>query len=613
MSVSLPRVWRHNALIGARLPAPLRRVTTGLALLILALCAAASAIEAILPTPLPFYIAGKFFRAHDAVWLVALACFLIVLAKAPLPAASFERVGSWSPRAQQTALLALAFLVVMLSFVGAHEVLLDYPLSWDETLARFDSLVFRSGRTVAPLAKEWRPYADALVWQSFMQPVADHAALVSAYLPVNAGLRALMALVADERLAGPLLAAIAIVSAYGVGRRLWPERRDAAFVAAVLVLTSSQVIVTAMTPYAMTAHLAFNLLWLWFFLRDTRLAHARAILVGFLACGLHQIVFHPLFAAPFVFSLYRQRRVRLALVYTLAYASIGLFWISYWKIGLTLANLSAPGELPQAAAIGGARFFVERVAGLFVDYEWQSIPLMLKNVLRFVVWQNPLLLPLAALSARTLAQDRRYARELLAGVLLPLTVMGLLMPFQGHGWGYRYLHGLIGNLALLAGFGWISATREATVRESAAMRAALLFSSVFSLLVLLPVHLESARALTRPYALADAALRRAKSDIVVIDKTGMRYGADLARNDPFLRERPIRLLLQPLSDADLAALCARHSVELFDAANGAAFGVPLNEEELARRQTLRRPPCATPFDGAMREKQNAGTADPSPR
>jgi hypothetical protein len=602
MSALLPRVRRRGAEMGSRLPAPLRRVTMGLALLILALCVAAFAIEAVLPTPQLFYIAGKFFRAHDAFWLVALAFFLIALANAPLPSTPFEHVGSCSPRAQGAALLALALLVVMLGVVGAHEVLLDYPLSWDETLARFDSLIFRSGRTVAPLPSVWRLYANALAWQSFMQPVADHAALVSSYLPVNASLRALIGVVADDRLTSPLLAALAIVSAYGVSRRLWPERRDAAFVVAVLVLTSSQVIVTAMTPYAMTAHLAFNLLWLWLFLRDTRLGHAGAMLVGFLATGLHQLVFHPLFAAPFVFSLYRQKRAGLALVYTLAYAGIGLFWISYWKIGLALANLSAPGALPGADAIGGARFFFERVVGLLIDYEWQSIPLMLKNGLRFVIWQNPLLLPLAALSARALAQDRRYARELLAGVLLTLAVMGLLMPFQGHGWGYRYLHGLIGNLALLTGFGWIAATREATARESAAMRAALFLSSAFSLLVLLPAHLESAQALTRPYALADAALRRAKSDIVVIDKTGMRYGVDLARNDPFLRERPIRLMLQSLSDADHAALCARYRIELFDAANGATFGVPLIEEELARRQTPRRPPCATPFEAATQTK-----------
>jgi hypothetical protein len=601
MTLLLQRVLSPSDTHGAKPPAPLRRAMIGVALLILALCAAAFAIDRILPTPQLFYITGELFHAHDAFWAVALALFLIGLAILPLPAAPFDSVQKWSPLAQLTALFALALLVVMLGALGAHRVLLDYPLSWDEWLARFDALIFRSGRIVAPLAEEWRRYADALAWQSFMQPVADHAALVSAYLPVNAGLRALIGGWTDERLTSPLLAALAILSAYGVGRRLWPDRRDAAFVAAVLVLTSSQVLVTAMTPYAMTAHLAFNLLWLWLFLHDTRLSHAGAILIGFLASGLHQLVFHPLFAAPFVFSLYRQKRIGLALIYALSYAGIALFWISYWKIGLALQNLAAPGAAPGAGAIAGTRFFFERVASLLIDYEWQSIPLMLKNSLRFIVWQNPLLPPLAALSWRALAQDRRYARELLAGVLLTFALMCLLMPYQGHGWGYRYLHGLIGNLALLAGFGWIAATSGVTARAGAAMRTALLLSSAFSLLILLPAHLEGARALTEPYARADTALRLAKSDIVLIDKTGMRYGSDFARNDPFMRERPIRLALDKLSDADLAALCARYSLQLFDASSGAAFGVPLNEEELTAAKT-RRPPCATPFEIDTRKK-----------
>ena len=191
-------------------------------------------------------------------------------------------------------------------------------------------------------------------------------------------------------------------------------------------------------------------------------------------------------------------------------------------------------------------------------------------------------------------------------MLLTFAVACLLMPYQGHGWGYRYLHGLIGNLALLAGFGWIAATSGATAREGAAMRAALFLSSAFSLLVLLPAHLESARALTEPYARADAALRQAKSDIVLIDKTGMRYGSDFARNDPFMRERPIRLSLDKLNDVDLAALCARYSVQIFDASSGAAFGVPLNQEELnaarATQNLRRRPSCATSFDVHAGEK-----------
>ena len=46
-----------------------------------------------------------------------------------------------------------------------------------------------------------------------------------------------------------------------------------------------------------------------------------------------------------------------AFVAARAYAGVGLFWISYWKIGLAFANLSASGALPGADAIGGARFF----------------------------------------------------------------------------------------------------------------------------------------------------------------------------------------------------------------------------------------------------------------
>jgi len=48
--------------------------------------------------------------------------------------------------------------------------------------------------------------------------------------------------------------------------------------------------------------------------------------------------------------------------------------------------------------------------------------------------------------------------ELVAGLVLTLLAMFMLLPYQGHGWGYRYLHGLIGSAALLGGYGWITLT-----------------------------------------------------------------------------------------------------------------------------------------------------------
>src|SRR3546814_21084376 len=54
-----------------------------------------------------------------------------------------------------------------------------------------------------------------------------------------------------------------------------------------------------------------------------------------------------------------------------------------------------------------------------------------------------------------------FARD--ASILLPLTItciLGLLLlVYQGHGWGYRYLHGLIGAFCLLGGFGWMRLSR----------------------------------------------------------------------------------------------------------------------------------------------------------
>jgi hypothetical protein len=46
----------------------------------------------------------------------------------------------------------------------------------------------------------------------------------------------------------------------------------------------------------MTAHLTLNLIWLCLFLRNDKIGHGAAIAVGFLASGLHQLIFHPLVA-----------------------------------------------------------------------------------------------------------------------------------------------------------------------------------------------------------------------------------------------------------------------------------------------------------------------------
>src|SRR6185503_4596412 len=98
----------------------------------------------------------------------------------------------------------------------------------------------------------------------------------------------------------------------------------------------------------MSAHLAFNLLWLWCFLRGDRRGDCGALVFGFVATGLHQLLFHPLFVAPFIARLWFSGERWRALVYMAAYSMIGLFWVSYWQI--VLAGSGTGGD--QASASG---------------------------------------------------------------------------------------------------------------------------------------------------------------------------------------------------------------------------------------------------------------------
>src|SRR3546814_15106855 len=83
-----------------------------------------------------------------------------------------------------------------------------------------------------------------------------------------------------------------------------------------------------MTAYAMPAHLTVNLCWLWLVLRRRWWADIVALTLGLFAVGLHQIHYHPLFAAPILFLLLLRKEWGRAAFYALGYLAIGLFWRS---------------------------------------------------------------------------------------------------------------------------------------------------------------------------------------------------------------------------------------------------------------------------------------------
>jgi hypothetical protein len=505
-------------------------------------------------------------------------CLALVAVLGLVRIGGLARLRALLARAPAAWALALGAFCLAVGLFGARHVFEGYQLSLDEFMADFDAQIFAHGQLMAPIVQGWSDFSQALQ-PLYVLPVAKHGLWASSYLPINAAFRALALRAHLEPWVNPLWSGLAVVAVYGVARRLWPERPGMALGAAALLASSAQLLVMSMTDYAMPAHLALNLVWLWLFLRGGRLGHAGAIVVAFLASGLHQVVFHPLFAAPFLLQLWLDRRWRLASVYTIAYAAIGLFWIFYWS--LLMRVVGAP---PEAATALGGGWFVARIIDILRAVRLDNLGSMAESLVRFVTWQNPLTAPLALIGALAAERAKGVPRALVLGVLLTLVGMLLLEPSQTHGWGYRYLHGLLGSVCLLAMWTWSRLTDPLPAAAKARAETAFVAACAVSLLVLTPLRAWQAWSYSHPYARAFAAIQAAPAQVVVVDfTTGVWFNVGtVVRNDPYLLQNPKVMLITQLDTPHLRRLCAAHSVLVFDGQSARDYGI----------DTVRVPPTA---------------------
>ena len=158
------------------------------------------------------------------------------------------------------------------------------------------------------------------------------------------------------------------------------------------------------------------------------------------------------------------------------------------------------------------------------------------------------------------------------GCALTLVVVLVLLPFQGHGWGYRYLHGYIGVLALLAAQAWVELVPPERARLPQSWTA-MCTAIVYVLAIQFPLQALQVHDYLAPLVRAVAAIESADAGIVVVDDRGI-YGEDLIRNDPFLRKAPITLTLSKLQDEQIEKLCMLSArVALFDRNAPAASGI----------------------------------------
>jgi hypothetical protein len=245
----------------------------------------------------------------------------------------------------------------------------------------------------------------------------------------------------------------------------------------------------------------------------------------------------------------------------------------------------------------GASYLVSQILEYLGRFEPMAAMPLFFNLLRLIAWQNLLLLPLCALAWRAIREDEGLASQLAAGIALTLLAMFVLSPFQGHGWGFRYLHGLLGSFCLLAAYGWVRATPDGVSAKTTSPMRAFVWAGLFSVLIALPLHAIQARTLIAPSMAADRAIAAADVDIVLIDDDGVQHGHDFVRNDPFLRNRPITLYAWYLEPGQLEGLCSRYRLALFGREHIARFGLfatpgPMAERSLKLRETLGRLNCA---------------------
>lgn len=427
------------------------------------------------------------------------------------PAKSGWKTGT-SPRGWTIAVVLASLGAAGWGFQG---VMHGYPLSMDEYLAQFQARVFASGSVWAVLDEPVR-LAGAAAQPIFINVVDHGQAWVSSYLPVHAALLALFEMAHLPGWGGAACNAGALLCLAWLSRNLWPERPWLAVVLTGLLALSPQFLLAGMTYYSMPAHLLFSLLWLVAYRKGPGRGWLLLPWIGVLSMGLHQPILHAVFAAPFLLRFVWGKKWGWLAYLTGSYLAGLAAWIGWW-------HLTRPLFANEAAS-----YFKLNLFGVLLE---------LSNMLMFMAWQVPLMMALGLWAVWHARRLDVFGRDLALSVVCSMGWM-LFWPYtQGHGWGVRYWHAILGNWALLAGYGLVFL--RATMSREQCGRL-LVFSGAVTLLLLLPWRLWQAYDFSGPYAEMDSRMKKIKTDYVLVNGPDCWYAVDFVRNGPRF-DRPIRL------------------------------------------------------------------------
>lgn len=496
--------------------------------------------------------------SHFEPWsLVAMAAFFIGLCLYSIKTdGEFSRI----PKVLASRRLALYVAVGVLLFaaVGRFYIYDNFDLCVDEYLNEFEAQILQQHYIVAPVPMEWvtEVHAMSVPFQIY-HGTASEGYWVSGFLPGSAFLNAVFDTFDLGWALSPILAGLSIVLLASLARRAFPEEAILASNSAVLLLACTpQFLIMSLTKFAWPAHLCGTLLWVWLFTHPNRWLFLLTPILGVFLIGLHQPHVHFLVAAPFLLRLLYTFRWKAMLWFGIWYAG-GLWMWFHVYVMLRPIITGAGGDL------GNLGFPV-----------LVSIYIAVCHFITFYAWMTPILLPFVLIALITWRLQPPLVQDSILASAITFLFYLSFPHFQGHGWGYRFVHPAYGLMAL-AGAGGLIAWRH--LYKSPLAVKALLFSVIFSLVIQIPYRIYEVRTMVPPLARAWAYIASRPCDFVIIKTSEFWYSCDLIRNDPWLKRKPFVFSAESLTDGQKADLASKGRVLVIGADEVRDTGVILSD------------------------------------
>ena len=498
------------------------------------------------------------FAAFEPAGMAILAVFavavLLMLRQRPQRDEIVESPAWLTDSLRTRVLIVVGVLAV--SVVGAQLVFHGYLFIDDEYSGWFASVIYSTGRRAVAVPPEWCRWIAAMTPTSI--DIQPPCAWQLRYLPVHSMIRAAFYAAGLDALAEPVLVALSALLVILIVRRVWPDRPDRAVLSGLFFACSTQVLMMSMTGFAMTAHLCFSLIWLWVYVHPARWALVLLPWVGVVAFGVHSPYPHILFAAPFVFRYLVQRRWIAGAYVAAVYVAGAAFWLGTYRAPMKTeaVSVAAPTVVAEATVkVMASPGAVARAAASVVSRYRQMFD-GLNNLISltvFATWSVPVALLFMLVALVLWKRLDGFAKWLAASLLFTLGARAIFFDYQGAGWGYRYGFAVLGNFAILAAIG-ADFVGDAIGRRRT--YAVLGTAFIIAAVVQLPLRGFQAEGLVRPYYQTSEWMAAYPADVLIFSPDSVRYGSQLVRNDPFLRERPIIMNAAALGVAGITAVRA---------------------------------------------------------